>query len=483
MIETKEIGYKVLTDEEPKTLWQLINSLLQPDRRSYLAAFDFGMVMGSIWAVVIALFTLMAMNGKARLITDFFEMLFPGYDIPSSPLAFDVLINLGIGVIMGSVYGFLFGLLAAVIYNRLRGASLCNVKLEEDLPQGQIAILVEKGNTNPRARHKESFTVLIVANPFLEANEVAPEYETDPIVSEPNLFQAKVECILDSLRQSEVVKQFIQDIRFVAIFDPDKANTDDLDKQRQRALCFKDPLDVIIEPRQRIYQQQENGKYKVIEERLNNFLEIYKPELERVDIVYAVTASTTHTRSSALYTVDLESSTAKKFRITAREKNRNVVFDFDGYHEPRCEVPGMIAYSAWDNRLKTPLHEFAHAMSSTDNGLIVDEYHDREMIRTTDRLVINKRHATDQTDENGNGRIEPSELPPIFVEYREDGDRSTSFLTDLERLQPEYWRSFVPQRRYARIPCTMDRSGDLCEFDRMLAFFMEKRLQTKVQSF
>lgn len=475
----KEVKYEIIDEQQP-----IFKSILRPNRRPYLAVFDFSIVFGIICALLVGLFTLMAMNGKARLITDYFETIFPGYSIPPSPEALDALINLGIGLIFGFAYGYLFGLLVSVIYNRLRGPVLCDVRLQKDIPEREPVVLVEKGNTSSKARHSDSYTVVILANTFLEAERGSPKFREDEILDEPKLFKAKVECIIDSLRQSEILRKFISDMRFVAIIDPQKAKTNDRDEQRARALCLENSIDVIIEPRQRIYKRKEDGTYELQEERLKKYLELY-PSLGRVDIVYAVTASRTHTRSSAYYTIEEETTASEDFQFILYNKDGSLRDPLLGRYAPPRNVPefvpGLIAYSAWDNRRKTPLHEFAHAMSSTTNGLIYDEYNDEVPFNTDSLMVINKRRATAVMDDDGNDFIEPSELPELFAKFYEAGQpERNDFSTDRLRQKPFDWSSFVPDKDRPDEPCTMDRSGDFHRFDMLIEYFMEQRLKAKI---
>ncbi|MCG8604586.1 hypothetical protein MJD09_06235, partial [bacterium] len=323
------IQYKIFNDHDDDDVFadgftraalkRWLRILLFPYHRTKLAIYDFSMVIGTLWAMLAALFTLMAMNGKARLITDFFETMIPGYAIPLSPRAFDVLINLGLAVFWGGIYGALFGFLLAFIYNKLQPPRLCDVVLEGEIPKGEPVALVEKGNptSSAVAQKSNSYTVLIVANQFLEAEECEPNqepettasrtYREDPILSEPSLFRLRVACIMDSLAKNEnVVRPRMEKMRFLVLFDPERAKAVDHESEkRARALCFEDPITTTIEPIQGEFQRTTvGGNWEdSTDNRLKDFLAKY-PELGTVDLVYAVTASESNTRSSARYTIE-----------------------------------------------------------------------------------------------------------------------------------------------------------------------------------
>jgi hypothetical protein len=491
------VKYKFVDDElsiEP--MHPLLRDLLFPKERASIAVYDFALVCGFLWAILVALFTLMAANGSARSLVEYFAAIYPGYNLPPSPDVGDVIVNLGIGTFFGFVHGCLFGLLLGIFYNRLGRPSVGDIRfIDKTMPEGVPVMLVEKGNKAKLPA--EPYTILIVANPILEYHSEPATFKIDPILSEPKLFQAKVALIINSLARSQVVRRFIRRMRFVALFDPALGRYDNVDLAKilaedarghynesnkkiiqaaeSRALCLEDDVDIIIEPLQR----RANSRFPENDERLKKFLEQYYYRKvngdHRVDIVFAVTASRTHVRSSSRYTMDEENGEAKSFVFRYYPKGPALT----GRYWPRAALPGMVAYSAWDDRMKTPAHEFAHAMSSTNNGLIVDEYDDDLLIDPDERIVINKRHATWEMDENQDFIIQPSELPRVFAEYTENGE-TRQFLTDKHRKKPANWISFVPLPSEPEVPCTMDFTGDLCEYDRLLQHFMGQRLEAKV---
>jgi hypothetical protein len=458
--------YRLL--DERSTLSQLI----QPTERPYLAILDVGITFGIVWALFVVVMTLLGMNNLAISFTQFLEIFYPGYSKPFG--AGDLLL----GLIYGSAHGFLFGLIVAYIYNRLRAPFPCGVKLldAEAITSRNQPVIISDGEKT--AGSGPPYTIAIIANPILES-EIVPtdedqRWRPDPILEHPKLFQAKVACIIGSLARNSMIRQeFLDNMRIITLFDPNRAQPIDSDGKKfdkRNALCLERAFDVIIEPIQRIYQK-DNGAYIVEEERLRNFLKNYSMLYDKtndrpaVDVVFAVTASPTHTRSSALYTLDEESVKGPAFSLKYREAESG----FERHHAPYARVPGLIAYSAWDNRLKTPLHEFAHAMSSTINGLIYDEYYDNIPKELTNLPLINKQNIGSSPD-----------LPETFALYSYLGGDYQSFRTDKAIIKPVDWQAFVPARSNPRLPCTMDRSGDQNRFDLMIEEFMHDRLQAKI---
>ncbi|MFQ5823288.1 MAG: hypothetical protein ACE5JB_04465 [bacterium] len=437
-----------------------ISSFITTFRPSNLSVLDFGIACGIIWAILVSIFTLMAFNGRALLFVNYFETIYPGYNISNFPTAIEILLNIGIGILMGFACGFLFGVYVALIYNYMIGPAINSVKVKGEIPHGKPMVLINKENKQHLQRIKEPYTVAVLANPFIEnSSSDSSKFTKDPILSEPEFFKAKVNLIMTSLANNYVLQPFLHKMRFIVIFDPAMGNFTQKQEQEVRALCREYPYDMVIEP---------------VQARVVNYLKSnYK--LGRVDIVFAVTASSTHIRSSARYTEDDDTGEAESFVFRTGVEAPSLT----GYYRPRAKIPGMIAYSAWDDRLKTPIHEFAHAMSSTKNGLIDDEYYDDLFYDTTKTIVINKRHATEEMDINRDKIIQPIELPPIFAQYIENY-KIREFPTDKLRSASYFWRSFVPARSNAYIPCTMDRSDEFHQFDLLLHYFITRRLAAKV---
>lgn len=443
--------YKIL---DPEALWQ-------PPERPYLAILDFGLASGFLAALVIVIFTLLGMNHMVTSFIQFLESFYPGYGRPLGTG------DLLLGAVYGFFHGFLFGMLLAYIYNRWRAPAPCGVKLIK--PQRMVSsrnpVVISAGAGNP------PYTLLIMANPAIENENILPDepgrFRPDPILTMPKLFQAKVACIIGSLARNEMLRDnFLDKMRILTLFDPKLVEENSL---HEVAFCLESHKDLIIEPVPRVYEKV-NGTYKVKEFRLLEFLKKY-PEFydhsnnrSLVDVVFVVTASFSHTRSSALFTIDKEDMPGKKFTLKYADGRH-----FERHHLPFAEEPGLIAYSAWDNRIKTPLHEFAHAMSSYTHGTIHDEYYDDIPEELQDAALINKHPIRDH------------EMPEIFAWYGLEGAEPKPFRSDLSVVKPTDWSVTVPARVDLRLPCTMDISDDLHRFDMLIEQFMFDRLTFKSQ--
>ena len=115
--------------------------------------------------------------------------------------------------------------------------------------------------------------------------------------------------------------------------------------------------------------------------------------LVSADVSFAITGSATHTRSSAFGTTD--------------DPNKpGVSYTYDGgtrRHGHFASIPGTVALSVTAGRI-TPLHEFGHAASDWDNGLIDDLYVDA-LLSVSD---VNKKARAKSTDS----------VPAAFANYK-----------------------------------------------------------------
>lgn len=449
--------------------------LFFPEEYAGLAVWSLSVTCGLVWALMTATVTLMAMNETARPLADFFEIIYPGYAIPASPAAYDVFINLGLGLVYAFVYGCFFGFLLGRFYRQLHRPVPYGVRFQDRIKAGELVHVKRAGNNFPEAASANAYTVLIVANPFIQTSaKLIPNLKAalrpDPIMKEPELFQMKVASILAGFAQNKTLAPFFDRIRFIALFDPQMTVIKESDEERKleimrsRALCLESHIDVLIEPAQRVYSED----HQLQEERLREYLKQHV-QLKRVDVVFAVTASHTHTRSSSRFSIEQKPLPGiADFTYTANTESKPL----PGYYAAHLEVPGMVAYSAWDLSLSTPVHEFAHAMSSAVSGLIADEYHYGNLQKPGAALVLNKHYRQDETQE----------IPSFFARIEENGKPATfDFHTDKLRVRPERWISLVPQRSQHDIPCIMDEPGRTDEFDLLLQHFITRRLTAKMQ--
>jgi hypothetical protein len=171
------------------------------------------------------------------------------------------------------------------------------------------------------------------------------------------------------------------------------------------------------------------------------------------DVVYAISASASHQRASAWFTSDDDTRTG-------------VPFTLDGAalcHRHFYSTPGTIAMHHTANSLTAP-HEFQHAMSSYTNGKLVDLYVD-----------------SPQELNNKNG-------PPIKTSFCTVN--ATRFLSDLTRGPlgyPPTWRSFHCELHDPANPAIMDNYWlapggvpEVCQNDMVTRNFVRDRLLAKI---
>ncbi|MCH8956784.1 hypothetical protein IIA28_15905, partial [candidate division KSB1 bacterium] len=276
------------------------DALIQPAERPFLAALDFGITFGVVWALFTGIMTVLGMNHLVRSFIKFLEVFYPGF---GTPLGWgDLLLSLTYGF----AHGFLFGLLIGYIYNRWRAPYPCGVKLKRP---GRITaktqpVIISDGEAGGNGG--PPYTIAIIANPVLESAILSDDddlkWRRDPILDFPKLFQAKVACIISSLASSPIIVQdtrkndnLLDKMRIMTLFDPELGKGDPPDSKN--ALCLEADYDIVIEPIQRTYKES-NGSFEVDKERLIEFLEKHFRDRDdnpiTVDAVFAVTASETH---------------------------------------------------------------------------------------------------------------------------------------------------------------------------------------------
>ncbi|MGH1364229.1 MAG: hypothetical protein ACRBF0_11790 [Calditrichia bacterium] len=326
-------------------------------------------VCGILWAAALLLLstsTMLTAPGNSTLLFDFVQSALPGYSLTA--------IGILIGVFWAFAAGYIFGFLIGFVYKMLMRRKLRNVSssLLKINPSEQPFVIQEGIGEKP-------YTIAFVANPFLlvPQEDGTNAVQIDPIMAKKELFhQVVVRCLRSFannglLRQPEIFNR----LRLVIYFDPNI----ELDILRNRpvtlnadeALCIGyDPS--IIGP---IIDTEKI--YSYVKERITSYC----------DVVYMISASDIYTRSSARFTQEETMSEGVNYNFTFTPDTS--VFE-TRRHAWCAKVPGVVALSAWDDRLKTPVHEFAHAMSSVENGAIDDEYIDDTFASLTHR--INKQY-------------------------------------------------------------------------------------------
>jgi hypothetical protein len=196
------------------------------------------------------------------------------------------------------------------------------------------------------------FTIAIVANPVLEAPWQSGAVMVDPIIGQLAAFQAAAAYIDSSLfgglpGQREVIlaePSIAPSIRVVSLYD------DALPTDLAHALVAQDGSSNTLVARRNVFKA---------------FLGGYPAYKIQADVVYAVSASASHTRASAWFTSD-------------DDGQGGVSFTLDGatfVHRFCNLIPGTVAIPVTSTSL-TAIHEFGHAISSYTNGMILDLYVD-----------------------------------------------------------------------------------------------------------
>jgi hypothetical protein len=299
---------------------------------------------------------------------------------------------------------------------------------------------VEFSVIRPGAVKSKPFTIAIVANPFLEAPWNSGAIVPDPIIGQLAAFQAAATYIDTSLfgglpGQKETVLMdpaISTQTRVVSLYD------DSLAPSIANALAAQDGSSNILIARRSVY--------KAFLAQYPNF------ELVDADVVYAVSASPTHTRASAWFTSDDDAQGGIPFTLDGASYS----------HRFYNLIPGTVALPVVSTSL-TALHEFGHAISSYTNGMIVDLY-------------------VDSAPGLNNKVGRP--IPPTFCNY--DG---TTFSTDTLRDgigYPAGWSSFHCELRDPRCPAVMDDywlssiGSDSCQHDGVTRSFILDRVMAKI---
>lgn len=286
------------------------------------------------------------------------------------------------------------------------------------------------GETKPKP-----FTVLIVANPRLEAPRGSIQFISDPILTDEPLFDRVAAYIVQSL----VGNLPGQEER---LFDPPSA-------VRLRVVSF---FDAALEDSHSLVAQdsvsfQLIGRTQALPTVLATIGEAY------ADVVFAVSASATHTRSTAWFTQD-------------DDTRAGVSFTYDGAtltHRHWNVVPGLVSLHSSADAL-TALHEFQHAISSYTNGIIIDLY--------VDGTAAANRKA---------GRP----IPINFCNHNGANVAADLLRAGVPGGYPAVWTSFHPEQHDNTRPSVMDNYyqavvPNSCQNDRLTRQFITDRIRAKM---
>jgi hypothetical protein len=281
------------------------------------------------------------------------------------------------------------------------------------------------------------FTICIIANPSLEAPWNSGAFVIDPIMGDQAAFDASVRYIDTSLfgglpNEGEQVfadPSISQKVRVLSLFVPGLAAQD------SNCLVGEDGVSDLLIARRDVFSA---------------FLAQFGLV---ADVGYAVTKSAAHTRASAWFTSDDTSQPG-------------VSFTLDGVSRVHCYynlTPGTVALHCTAYSL-TALHEFGHALSSYENGMVVDLYVDSNPGLNCKR-----------------GRP----IPRTFSTYN-----GTVFLSDMTRDRlgyPPGWQSYHCELIAPDFPAIMDNYWlspdgvpEHCEHDAITRRFLLDRILAKL---
>jgi hypothetical protein len=287
------------------------------------------------------------------------------------------------------------------------------------------------------ASKQNPFTIVIIANPALEAPWKSGMFVVDPIAAGQKAFNACARYILDSLwgrlpnqREALLADPTIDPhVRVVSLFVPGLPAVD------ANSLVAQDDISNLLVARR------------------SQFVPFLRGHSLQADVAYAVSFSATHTRASAWPASDDDASPGCPFAL-------------DGvtlFHRHLCLIPGTVAIHANSTSL-TALHEFGHALSSYSNGAVVDLYVDSVP-------GLNNKH----------GRP----IPAAFATYS-----GIALPADPARDglgYPAGWQSYHAELLDTTIPAVMDDywkapggAPEHCLHDRITRQFLRERLVVKV---
>lgn len=395
-----------------------------------------GIAAGFLGASFVFLITLVGIaSGQRGAFIDLFEVLFIGYGTGSGGLI--------AGILWGFLYGYALGFGIAYFYVFLVKRKIdCEKKplIDLDFEAGPVSIIQEGAGANP-------YTLAIVANPVIYI-PAENRFEEDPAICDEALFtKAALRC-LKSIAENDLLRlpEISSRLKIVAVYDKNFEAND------THALCEAfERITNVIAPREDLNRVDSYLKHRGV----------------TADVIFLISGSEELTRSSARFSEEAQDNVSgKEFRLIGHSPTSTVV----RRHPLTANLPGVAAISAWDDRLKTPMHEFAHAMSSVQNGAILDEYDDR--IFSSLEFAVNKSSRGSATDP----------VPALFAKYGLTGEEPTPYYSDRQRRDKAAdWTSFVPEKRSPHVSCTMDLAYYDDEFDRLIFDFMYDRIMAKME--
>jgi hypothetical protein len=331
---------------------------------------------------------------------------------------------------------------------------------EETQPEGSLGI-PRLYDFNPQPPPRAPYTIAFIANPRIPGNQ-PNALERDPIVDDLDLFLHTVDRALQSFERDEVLgaAEIWSRARVVTFFDPDWNQ-------------------VLV---QQISLPLSGGINDNFLDTVPNVAPLFfaRPglpiPLQQFDVIFVLSAWRVNCRSTARFSDFLDGVPQ-----TWPGPQVGPPFVFHGHpllHDHYAIMPGRVALSVFGARAKTFIHEFAHAMSSVNNGAIADEYYD-PFARPGPAPVggpvcINRLQRP---------AIPPGAfmvpVPEDFAPYQSIGAPIRVFSDMGHPSAEENWQSFFPELIEPGFPCTMDRSAGRHRFDRLISYFMYHRICAK----
>jgi hypothetical protein len=302
------------------------------------------------------------------------------------------------------------------------------------MPNFPAPTVVRAGDTTK----PDPFTILVVANPVLEMPLNSGNFASDPIVSNQAGF---ADCV-----------RYVERSLFSALpgqADPMLSDPAIAPAVRMLSL-FPTGLPAEAEFS---FVAEDDASDELLVARRTAIRDFLLDEGLVADIVYAISASLTHTRATAWFTSDDDASPGVPFTIDGVSM----------HHRQRYLIPGTVGMHFTASSLTAP-HEFQHAISSYSNGMIVDLYVD------SPAAINNKR-----------GRP----IPEAFATQDAVGLKS-----DLNRgslTYPPTWSSYHCEIHDPNNPAIMDNyylaSGgvsEICQNDKVTRTFVVDRILAKM---
>lgn len=343
-------------------------------------------------------------------------------------------------------------------------------------------------------------------------------YIPDPIMEDKDLFYRNVDRALLSFQSDEVLGnlEIWSRIRIITIFSEELNNVEDpsrfglVEAMQDRYVLGNRLIENISVP----LLHEENGEEIQPDANFRNLYVQYENDFaqlqvryEDIDIMYALSAATDFDRSTALFSSGIapvneplqpvqpivpgkedyifDSVFEDNDDNNGEEQQEELVQGEGGEQQGELEQQGggenniheyfsnsfgKVALNVIGLRQKVFIHEFAHAMSSNENGSIVDEYFDQMIIGSE---VVPAPNAINRLERDPNNL---NSIPDRFARYN-----NLEYLPDLDHPSAEEnWIGYFPQRTAPYIGCTMDRTVGHYKFDPLISRFMYDRIFAKL---